>query len=84
MRRPLAYFIAAVAFCVLMLTLSLSYSTRTARAGDIHERCNECIRKLVEQYDACLAKYPNPEEQQRCHDGFNSDVSHCYKNFCEQ
>ena len=84
MRRPFAFFLAAVAFCVLMLTLSLSYTTRTARAGDIHERCNECQRKTGEQYEACLAKYPVGPEQQRCHDEFNSDISHCFKNFCEQ
>jgi len=83
MRRPFNYFLAAVAFCVLVLALSLSFNTPTARAGDINERCNECQRKAGESYDACLAKYP-VEQQQRCHDGFNSDISHCYKNFCEQ
>lgn len=83
MRRPFTYFIAAVAFCVLMLTLSLSLGTPTAKAGDIHERCLNCQVKAQRQYDACLAKYP-VEEQQKCHDGFNSDISHCFKNFCEQ
>ena len=84
MRRTFTYFIAAVAFCVLMLTLSLSFNTRTARAGDINERCNECTRKMAEAYEKCVARYPNPEDQMRCDEEFNRDVIHCYKNFCEQ
>jgi hypothetical protein len=66
-----------------MLTMSLSYTSRTAKAADIHERCINCQVKTQQKYDACLAKYP-VEEQQRCHDDFNSGISHCYKNFCEQ
>ncbi len=84
MRRPFVFFLAAVAFCLAMLTLSLSYNTPTARAGDINERCNECIRKTAEAFETCLAKYPEGPQQQRCYDGFNTDTSHCYKNFCEQ
>ena len=83
MRRPYAYFLAAVAFCVFMLALSLSFNTPTAKAGDIHERCLDCSVKNFERYEACLAKYP-VEEQQRCHDDYNEGVVHCFKNFCEQ
>jgi hypothetical protein len=83
MRRPFDFFLAAAAFCVLLLTLSLSYAPPTAKAADLQERCNHCLMKTQAKYDACLAKYP-VEEQQRCHDEFNSDISHCHRNFCEQ
>ena len=84
MRRILSPLTAALAFVALVLALSLAGPARPAEASsDIHQRCAECLGRVQEQYDRCLAQFEG-EDEQRCHDQFNMGIVNCHREFCEQ
>lgn len=72
---------AALAFA-LALALSAPHTTRKAKAQS-PDPCVRCQSKCQKQYDRCLNKFP-VEEQQQCHDGFNSCIVDCFATVCEQ
>ena len=80
MKRTFAYLAAALTFCLLLLALSLP-STRTVKAADGVEKCDDCIRRLVAHYEQCIAAFG--ETEVRCGERYNQDVVNCYRNFCE-
>lgn len=82
MRRPLTYFTAALVFCLLMLTFSLSYTTRIVKASDLQEKCDDCTIRNARQFEQCQAIHG--QDEQRCYDQYNEGVVHCFRNFCEQ
>lgn len=82
MKRPFAYFSAALTFCLLMLALSLPYTTRTVRAAEDFEKCNACLERTAAHYNQCVANFG--ELDPRCGERFNQDIINCYRNFCEQ
>lgn len=82
MRRLFAYFSAALVFCLMLLTLSLPSTTRTVRAADINEKCNDCLQRVADHYNQCIATLG--ETDPRCGERFNQDIINCYRNFCEQ
>jgi hypothetical protein len=79
MKRILSSVSAALVFFAVVFALTLQ--TRTASAGDINERCNDCLAKTQRDYERCQEKYGFDN---RCDDQFNKDIVHCYRNFCEQ
>jgi hypothetical protein len=81
MRRFLTSLSAALALVALALVLFQPYTTRTAKAADIHERCLDCIQRLVEHYERCQAQFGFDV---RCDEQYNRDVVNCYREFCEQ
>jgi hypothetical protein len=82
MRRFLTSLSAALLFVALALVLFQPYTTRTAKAADINEKCNECTVRNVQRYEQCIAIHG--ETDQRCGEQYNQGVIHCYRNFCEQ
>lgn len=82
MKRTFAYLSAALVFCLLMLALSLPYTTRTVRAADDVEKCNDCLQRLAEHYNQCVAIFG--ELDPKCGEKANQDTIICYRNFCEQ
>jgi hypothetical protein len=82
MKRTFAYLSAALTFCLLMLALSLPYTTRTVKAAGDPEQCNACLATLAAHYNKCVAKYG--ETDPRCGEQANQDTIHCYRHFCEQ
>ena len=83
MRRSLVTCAALVVFFVLALTFISFSTTRTVRAVQPPDPCVKCQGKCQKQYDKCLNSHP-VEEQQQCHDGFNSCIVVCYATVCEQ
>jgi hypothetical protein len=73
---------AALLFLALALVLFQPHPAGTARAADIHEKCEDCTVRNAQQYDQCVAVHGIDE--QRCSDQYNEGVVHCYRNFCEQ
>jgi uncharacterized membrane protein len=82
MKRTFAYVSAALTFCLMMLALSLPATTRTVKAADINEKCNDCLARTAAHYNQCVATFG--ELDPRCGEHFNQDIIHCYRNFCEQ
>ncbi len=76
--------IAAVAALVFTLALALSspHTTRKA-AAQAPDPCVRCQGRCQKEYDRCLNKFP-VEQQQQCHDGFNSCIVDCFATVCEQ
>jgi len=72
---------AALSFVVFVLALSLAGPARPARAADINELCNDCLRRTQEQYERCQAQFGFDT---RCDEQFNRDIVNCYRQFCEQ
>jgi len=81
--RRLSVFCATLVFFVLALTLSSLSPSRTVRAVQQPDPCVKCQGRCQREYDKCLSKHP-VEEQQQCHDGFNSCIVVCYATVCEQ
>jgi hypothetical protein len=81
MKRTLAYLATALAFCLLLLALSLP-SSRTVKAADDVEKCNDCLQRVADHYNQCIATLG--ETDVRCGERFNQDIINCYRNFCEQ
>lgn len=82
MRRVLSSLSAALVFVALALVLFQPQATRTARAADINEKCNDCTARNAERYEQCIAIHG--ETDTRCGDHYNEGVIHCFRNFCEQ
>lgn len=82
MRRLMTSLSAALVLVALALVLFQPYPARTVKAADIHEKCNDCSVRNVQQFEHCLAIHG--ENELRCYDQFNEGVVHCYRNFCEQ
>ena len=79
MRRLFAFFSAAL-FC-FVLTLAISYTTRTVKAQN-PDRCNPCVAQCGAHQDQCYAIHGFDEI--RCGDQFNECIVRCYREFCEQ
>ena len=79
MKRILSSVSAALVFFAVVFALTLP--TRTARAADIYERCNDCLLRTQQQYERCQAQFGFDN---RCDDQFNRDIVNCYRQFCEQ
>jgi len=82
MRRTLVLCAALVVF-VLALAFSSLSTGRAVRAYQQPDPCVRCQSRCQREYDKCLNKYP-VEQQQQCHDGFNSCIVDCYATVCEQ
>jgi len=82
MRKSLTYFSAALVFCLLMLTFSLSSTTRIVKASDLQEKCDDCTIRNARQFEQCLAVHG--QDELRCYDQYNEGVVQCFRNFCEQ
>ena len=81
MRRFLQSLSAALLFVALALVLFQPYPTRTARAADLQDKCNDCLQRTQRQYEQCQAQFGLVE---RCDNQFNEDIVRCHRNFCEQ
>jgi hypothetical protein len=81
MRR--SFVLCALVVSMLTLTFPSVSTNRTVRAVQPPDPCVRCQGKCQKEYDRCLARYP-VEEQQQCHDGFNSCIVDCYATVCEQ
>ena len=73
---------AALVLFVMALAFSSLPITRTAKAVP-PDPCVKCQGRCQKEYDRCLNRFP-VEEQQQCHDGFNSCIVDCYATVCEQ
>jgi hypothetical protein len=82
MKRTFAYLTAALIFCLLMLTLSLPYTTRTVKAAEDFQKCNDCLERIGAKFAQCQAVFG--EFEARCYDEINRETIICYRNFCEQ
>ena len=82
MKRPFAYLSAALTFCLLMLALSLPQTTRTVRAAEDFEKCNDCLARIAQHYNQCVAIFGELDPQ--CGERANQETIICYRNFCEQ
>ena len=78
MRRLFA-FLSAALFC-FVLTLAISYSTRTVKAQST-DRCTPCVVNCSDQQDHCWAVHGLDDV--RCGDAFNRCIVRCYREFCE-
>lgn len=81
MRRKLALCATMIFFALALTFTSLSPSHTTKAVPP--DPCVKCQGKCQREYDRCLARFPI-EEQQQCHDGFNSCIVDCYATVCEQ
>lgn len=82
MRRVLSSLSAALVFVALALVLFQPQATRTARAADIHERCEDCTIRNIQRFEQCLAV--QGQDHIPCYDKYNEGVVICHRNFCEQ
>jgi hypothetical protein len=82
MKRVLSSLSAALIFVALALTLFQPYPARTARAADIHEKCEDCSARNARQLEQCEEIHGTGHIP--CYDKYNEGVVHCYRNFCEQ
>jgi hypothetical protein len=82
MRRTFAYVSAALTFCLLMLTLSLNFTTTTVKAVQPPDPCVKCQAKVQKRLDQCEAQHGGPA--QVCYDEFNQGIVDCYATVCEQ
>jgi hypothetical protein len=82
MKRTFAYLTSALTFCVLMLALSFPYTTRTVKAAEEFEKCNDCIARMAAKFNQCQAVFG--EFEARCYEELNRETIICYRNFCEQ
>ena len=80
-RRPLSYFSAALIFCLLMLSLSLPYTTRTVKA-QTPDPCVECLGKVEQLFEQCELLFGGPNNF--CYNLFNQGIVYCYATVCEQ
>lgn len=83
MRRSFVLCAAVLVFFVLALTFTSLSPSRTVKAFKPSDQCTKCQGKCQKEYDKCLNRHP-VEEQQQCHDGFNSCIVDCYATVCEQ
>ena len=70
----------------LVFALALALSPPRVLHGvkaDPPDPCVKCQGRCQKEYDRCLNRFP-VEEQQQCHDGFNSCIVDCYATVCEQ
>lgn len=81
MRRTFAAAAAALVFA-LALAPSSPHTTRKVEA-QAPDPCVKCQSRCQKEYDKCLNRFP-VEQQQQCHDGFNSCIVDCYATVCEQ
>jgi hypothetical protein len=79
MKRILSSVSVALVFFAVVFALTLP--TRTARAADINERCNDCLVRTQREYERCQAQFGFDN---RCDDQFNRNIVNCYRQFCEQ
>lgn len=82
MRRVLSSVSAALVLVALALVLFQPQATRTARASDIHERCEDCTIRNINRFEQCLAVHG--QDHIPCYDKYNEGVVICHRNFCEQ
>jgi len=82
MRRSFVLYATLVFFALVLAFSSLSTS-RTVGAVQQPDPCVKCQGRCQKEYDKCLAKFP-VEQQQQCHDGFNSCIVDCFATVCEQ
>jgi hypothetical protein len=82
MRRFVTSLSAVLVFVALALVLFQPYPTRTVRAADINEKCEDCTIRNAQQFDHCIAVHG--QNEQRCYDQYNEGVVICFRNFCEQ
>lgn len=82
MRRVLSSLSAALVFVALALVLFQPQATRTARAADIHEKCEDCSARNFRQFEHCTEVHG--VDHIPCYDQYNEGVVICYRNFCEQ
>lgn len=82
MRRLLRSLPAALVFVALALMLFQPNASRTVRAADLQEKCNNCMAHVQARFDQCLAVHG--QDHIPCYDQFNEGVVICHRNFCEQ
>jgi len=82
MKRALSSLSAALLFVALALVLFQPQTARTARASDIHERCEDCTIRNNQRSEQCLAVHA--QDHTPCYDKYNEGVVICHRNFCEQ
>ena len=82
MKRLLTSLSAALLFVALALVLFQPYPTRTVRAADLQEKCDECTIRNNRQFEHCLEIHG--QNHIPCYDQYNEGVVICYRNFCEQ
>jgi hypothetical protein len=82
MKRPFTYFSAALILLVLMLTFSLSLTTRTVKAVRTLDKCDRCVGKVQQRLEKCEAQSGGPT--QACYDQYNQGIVDCYATVCEQ
>ena len=82
MKRVLSTLATALVFVALALVLFQPQTTRTARAADIHEKCEDCTIRNNQRFEQCLEVHGINHIP--CYDQYNAGVVICYRNFCEQ
>ena len=82
MKRVLSTLSAALVFVALSLALFQPYPTRTARAADINEKCEDCSVRNFRQFEHCTEVHGI--NHMPCYDQYNEGVVICFRNFCEQ
>ena len=82
MKRVLSSLSVALVFLALALTMFQPYAARTARAADIHEKCEDCSVRNFRQFEHCTAVHGI--DHIPCYDQYNEGVVICFRNFCEQ
>lgn len=82
MKRVMTSLSAALLFLALALVLFQPHPAGTARAADIHEKCEDCSTRNFRQFEHCTEIHG--VNHMPCYDQYNEGVVHCYRNFCEQ
>ncbi len=82
MKRLISSLSVALFFVALALVMFQPYPARTARAADIHEKCEDCTIRNNRQFEHCTEIHGINHIP--CYDKYNEGVVHCYRNFCEQ
>ena len=82
MKRVLSTLSAALVLVALALVLFQPHASRTARAADIHEKCEDCTIRNNQRFEQCTEVHGINHIP--CYDQYNEGVVICYRNFCEQ
>ena len=82
MKSVLSSLSVALVFIALALALFQPYPTRTARAADLQEKCDNCMAHVQARFEQCLEVHGI--DHIPCYDQFNDGVVICFRNFCEQ
>lgn len=82
MRKTFVSLTLAVIFCVLALLLSTPYASRTVKAAQQFDACEDCLAQVQQRLERCEAKAGGPA--QKCYEQFNKGIVECYATVCEQ